>query len=93
MRNARSPFAACFRLKLLDGLKRSRLQPRADIVSIFDNGLAHPRIPELLQVIGHIGNRLVLALVSKEFTDPIGHIHELVRRQVRTSAGRYVAGE
>ena len=47
---------------------------------------AHARIPELLQMIGDRGDRLVVWLMREELADLVGHVGQLVRRHVAPAA-------
>ena len=51
------------------GLARDRIQPGAAMGEMFGHLRAHARFPELLDVIGRAGNRLVLRLNAEEIRE------------------------
>src|SRR4051794_20885638 len=59
-------------LRLLQRLERVAdigVKPAAAGIQMRKNRLAHPRIPEFLDVVGDAGHRLVVALALKEFSN------------------------
>ena len=85
------PFGFCVQLhrgqidgsRLLQHLQRVAdigIEPTAAGIEIRKDRLAHPRVPEFLDVVGNAGNGLVVALALKEFSDLIGHVDQPIRR-------------
>src|SRR5207237_4571380 len=60
-----------------------RIEPAAAGVEMREDLRAHPRVPELLQMVGDAGDGLRLALARKELADLIGHVDQPVRRPRR----------
>ena len=70
-------------LRLLQRLERVadiRVEPGAARVQMRKDRLAHPRVPELLDVVGDPRHGLVVALALKEFSDLVGHVDQPIRR-------------
>ena len=61
------------------------IEPGAAGVEMGKNRLAHPRVPELLDVLGDARNGLVIALTGEEFSDLVGHINQAVRRHAASA--------
>ncbi len=59
------------------------IEAGAAVGDMGDDGRPHPRIPELADVLGDRGYRLVGALALEERADLVGHVDELVRRHRR----------
>src|SRR6185312_10232266 len=67
-------------LQRLDRVADIGVEPGAAGVQMRKDRFAHPRIPELLDMLGNAGHGLVVTLALKEFSDLIGHVDQPVRR-------------
>ena len=53
-----------------------------------EDRFAHLRVPELHEMIGNAGDRLLVALMGEEPADLVGHVDQLVRRHARPRQSR-----
>src|SRR5262245_11694568 len=83
------------RLEQQDRFLHLRIQSAAAGIDIGEDRLAHPRIPELLDMAGNSRNDFVLLLILEELADLVRHVDETVRRHraatPRRSAARCAA--
>lgn len=69
------------RIRLLQrpqGLQHVRLEAGAAGIEMREDGLAHPGIPELLDVLGDARHGLVMALALEKLADLVRHIDQPV---------------
>src|SRR5581483_1003365 len=72
------PGRSCALLELKDRLAHRSIESVAAGIDIGEDRRAHPRVPELLDVVGDARNDLVLLLVLEELAELVRHMHEAV---------------
>jgi hypothetical protein len=66
-------------LQALDSFERKFVQTLAAVRDIRDDLIAHSTLPELLEMIGHTRDRLVVGIACKEQGDLIRPVNHAVR--------------
>jgi hypothetical protein len=64
--------------ELLDCLARDWIESCSSRLQMRENSVAHPRIPEFLDVLGGTGDGFSSSLAFEKRGDLIGHVNELV---------------